>query len=100
MELAAEGYTDIIVTRHQEGPLLKLYVVGDEIVNASDACAAYEALVRDVRRTMHLDIFGVDLILTEQGPVIIDVNDFPSFSACREVAAEKIAACVKNNGRY
>ena len=95
LQFAMEGYTDLIVTRHEEGRLLKLYVVGDRIVNLSEAeSKVYAELVRDIRWTLNLDVWGVDLILTEQGPVIIDVNDFPSFNACRDVAAPLIADYV------
>lgn len=39
-----------------------------------------------------LAIFGGDGIITPQGDIyIIDINDFPSFSAVRETAAEQIA---------
>jgi glutathione synthase/RimK-type ligase-like ATP-grasp enzyme len=43
---------------------------------------------------LNLDVWGVDFILTEHGPIIIDVNDFPSFNACRDVAAPLIADYV------
>lgn len=87
LELAAEGYTDIIVTRHLEGPLVKVYAVGEHCWPD----AQYAELVQRVRAVLGLEIFGIDLILTEQGPMIIDVNDFPSFSSCRGEASQAIA---------
>lgn len=92
LELAAQGYTDIIVTRHLDGPLLKTYVVGD--AHWTSGCAApsnIAEIAATARQTLGLDIFGIDFILTSDGPLIIDVNDFPSFGACRDEAAQAIA---------
>ncbi|MCR5395680.1 MAG: hypothetical protein K6E86_09820 [Bacteroidales bacterium] len=94
LQLAAEGYTDIIVTRHVEGPLLKLYVVDGRIVNDSSENDCYGSLVERITQTLHLDIFGVDLIVSRSGVRIIDVNDFPSFNSCRAEAARAIADMV------
>jgi glutathione synthase/RimK-type ligase-like ATP-grasp enzyme len=41
-----------------------------------------------------LSVFGGDLILTATGPVLIDLNDWPSFSRCREAAAREIVHYV------
>ncbi len=84
IELAADGYTDIIVTRHLEGPLVKVYAVGDHCWPDT----RYADLMQRVRSVLGLEIFGVDLILDNGQPFIIDVNDFPSFSICRTEAAE------------
>ena len=43
---------------------------------------------------LRLDIFGGDLVLTEAGPVLIDLNDWPSFAPIRERAARAIAGYV------
>ena len=87
IQRASEGYTDIIVARHLEGTLQKVYLVGDQCWPTQE----YADLVRRVSVTIGLEILGVDLIVTESGPYIIDVNDFPSFSSCREEAASAIA---------
>ena len=48
-------------------------------------------------RALGLTIFGGDAIITAQGEIfIIDINDFPSFSAVREQAAAQIAKTVIN----
>jgi hypothetical protein len=42
-----------------------------------------------------LEIFGGDLVVREDGtPVLIDVNDWPSFARCRDEAADAIAGYV------
>jgi hypothetical protein len=39
-----------------------------------------------------LDVYGGDWIVQTDGtPVLIDLNDWPSFSPCREEASEAIA---------
>lgn len=50
-------------------------------------------------KAVGLDIFGGDCIVTPQGKIfIIDINDFPSFSAVRREAAHAIAkTIVKDN---
>jgi len=90
VELSAEGYTDIVVTRHLDGPLLKLYVVGNQSWPKSD----YSDIALKTASVMGLDFMGVDMILTEKGPYIIDVNDFPSFSCCKDEASASIAQFV------
>ena len=96
MELASMGYTDIIVTRHLDGPLLKAYVVGSHVWRYPQASVPVQwqlsdSCILDVARTLGLDICGIDFILTPDGPFVIDVNDFPSFSPCRDEAARAIA---------
>jgi ribosomal protein S6--L-glutamate ligase len=46
-----------------------------------------ERLVRNVGEVFGLDLFGVDLLETSSGWVIVDVNDFPSFSLIPDAAA-------------
>jgi len=47
-------------------------------------------------RLVGLAVFGGDVVLTPQGrPVLIDLNDWPSFSRCREAAAKEIAHYVQ-----
>ena len=56
------------------------------------------SLCRDAERLASLvgtDIYGGDCIVRSDGSyAIIDFNDFPSFSRCRDEAAEAIAGLV------
>lgn len=46
-------------------------------------------------RALGLEIFGGDLVVDSQGrPVLVDINDWPSFARCRDEAAEAIAGYV------
>ncbi|MFW9937235.1 MAG: hypothetical protein ACFFD5_06265, partial [Candidatus Thorarchaeota archaeon] len=40
--------------------------------------------IKRLGRKLNMTVFGVDYILTEDGPYIIDVNDFPSFRSIPE----------------
>ena len=48
-------------------------------LTADELPATWVQLATEVGRTFNLRIYGVDLLLTEQGPVIVDVNSFPGF---------------------
>ncbi len=116
----AEGVTDLVVTRHLEGDLLKVYAVtdgesltffrrfspreegytkfGNECHNsphrgyAADE-EALRTLALHIARVLGLQVFGFDVLLSATGePTVIDVNDWPSFSRFAEEAAAAIAA--------
>ena len=121
MQLVADDYTDVIVTRHLEGPVVKVYCVlgadgqptflrwflpqregyskfGDEVHNTPcpDQVELDEAQLRrqavSVGETLGLEVFGYDAILEPSGQLtVIDVNDWPSFSHFRSEAADAIA---------
>lgn len=73
----------------------KLYVIGDEVrgllkpsplaVGHTTSGAAFSpdpelvSLALQVRDRMQLDLLGVDVLLSEEGPVVVDVNDFPGY---------------------
>jgi len=47
-------------------------------------------------RTVNLDVYGGDFIVRSDGtPVLVDLNDWPSFSPCREEAAKAIVIRVR-----
>jgi ribosomal protein S6--L-glutamate ligase len=92
-----------------DGYDLKLYVCGDHVFavrkpspfNDDPVAAAYrihaDAAMVDVARrcgtAFGLDIYGVDTIETQQGLVVIEVNEFPNFSGLHE-APERLAEYV------
>jgi ribosomal protein S6--L-glutamate ligase len=51
------------------------------------------ALALEVGRLFGLDIYGLDVVETDKGPMVVDINDFPSFGNVPE-AEKLIAACV------
>lgn len=117
---ACRGITDFVVQAHVKGDLVKFYGVngtdffrvyypsddgqskfGDEKVNGNAHHYDYDldALQTTVERVASIadvPVYGGDAIIRADGTfVIIDFNDWPSFSRCREDAAKAIAALVR-----
>jgi ribosomal protein S6--L-glutamate ligase len=81
---------------------IKVWVIGDELSAARRRTAlesvdknADERLdpaelpedwirtARDAGRALGLQLYGVDLLITEGGPVVVDINPFPGFRGAR-----------------
>lgn len=110
------GICNYVVSAHVKGDLVKFYAVGntffryyyptddgdtkfgDEQHNGKAQHYAFETdrLQSEAARLAHLiglDVYGGDAIVDHTGHFcIIDFNDWPSFSRCREEAAEAIGA--------
>ena len=115
----ARGVTDVVVTAHVKGDVVKFYGVqgtaffktfhadggyskfGDEALNGTAMHYAFNArrLQNDAGRLAELtgtDVYGGDCIVREDGTyAIIDFNDWPSFARCRNEAAVAIATRVE-----
>lgn len=59
--------------------------------------AEWKRMVLEVGRVFDLRLYGVDLLQTERGPLVIDVNAFPGFRGVPG-AAEVLAAFVERLG--
>ncbi|MBQ0056722.1 MAG: hypothetical protein KBT20_03600 [Bacteroidales bacterium] len=127
LTMAAEGYSDIVVTKHLEGCVLKCYCVadadgnvvwsgsflpqtegytkfGDEAHNTYSESAvmpgeeALQDVATRIARVLRLRYFGFDAIIGKDGNIsVIDVNDWPSYSRYRDVAARAIACDALKN---
>ena len=76
---------------------IKLYLIGDRVFGIrkhpdtgerepiSVEPALAEIALR-CRRSLGLEICGVDLLISAQGPVVVDVNYFPSFRGVPDIA--------------
>ncbi|RYJ27476.1 alpha-L-glutamate ligase, RimK family [Streptomyces sp. L-9-10] len=93
---------------------LKVYSVGGELF-ATQRCsplhpertvperlvpltAEVAAIVAQAGRVYGLDLYGVDVLLGPEGPVVVDVNDFPSFRQVPNAAA-RVARTVLHLAR-
>jgi hypothetical protein len=96
------GIPDIVVQDHSRGPVVKFYGVGrGDFFKAYPASGKEEltsgleplrAVAERAAEAVGLDIYGGDAVLTsEEGAILIDLNDWPSFSRCRGAAASSIA---------
>ena len=114
------GIADYVVSHHIAGDVVKFYGVGDHFFRyfypTDDGATKYEhekingpahhyafdeaQLQKDVRRLAKLtglEVYGGDAIVRPDGSYcIIDFNDWPSFSRCRDEAAEAIAKLINN----
>ncbi|WP_405996990.1 RimK family alpha-L-glutamate ligase [Streptomyces sp. NBC_00829] len=108
-ELKGEGVLVAQPYVNNSGTDIKVYCVGEELfaterrsplhpdpsvperrVPLSAEVAAIAAHVGDVHG---LDLYGVDIVLGPYGPVVVDVNDFPSFRQVPDAPA-KVARAV------
>ena len=100
------GITDMVVSAHVEGDELKFYGVRGtgffRFFYADEEASHYAFSVEALRETAErlaaavgLEVYGGDCIVRQDGTFcIIDFNDWPSFSRCREEAAAAIAERV------
>lgn len=116
------GVEDVVTTAHVKGDLVKFYGVsgtgffmtfypdddgyskfGDEKVNGRPRRYRFDAdkMKSDAERLAALtgvDVYGGDCIVRDDGSyAIIDFNDWPSFSRCKDTAAEAITFKVKSD---
>lgn len=111
--LQGRGIDEVVISRHIQGDIIKFYGIGEEFFrvcrpNPNDTKFGLEKINGTPRhypidsRRLHatalaaarstgVEIFGGDAIITPEGDIyIIDLNDFPSFSAVRDEAAQAI----------
>lgn len=115
------GVSDMVVSTHVVGDLIKFYGVGDDFFRcyypSDDKISKFgdekingmahhypfdkEAFHKEAARLSKLtgvDVFGGDAIVDSEGKYyIIDFNDWPSFFRCREDAADAIAQFIIHN---
>jgi hypothetical protein len=107
---AERGVPWVALQQHVPGTIVKFYGVADGRFfrwYASDAGAAgprpaidedrLKALAFDAAALLGLEVFGGDVALPRPNrPILIDINDWPSFAPFREEAAQAIAAYVSD----
>ena len=109
------GIKEFIQMQHSHGDIVKFYGIADRLfhysypgsgkfghekINGAPRHYAFDdTALKDIAhraaRAIGLEIYGGDAIITLQGEIfIIDINDFPSFTAVREAAAAEIAQLI------
>ena len=48
-------------------------------IPAQELPADWAHITLEIGRVFNLRLYGVDLLITERGPIIVDVNSFPGF---------------------
>src|SRR6266571_438734 len=109
---ARRGVTRVALQAHVGGPIVKFYALADGRffswyaadpgrVDISEE--KLKGLVFAAARAVGLEVFGGDVAFPEpDAPVLIDLNDWPSFAPVRAAAAEAIAGYIDEkaaNGR-
>jgi len=51
----------------------------DVTIASHDIPKQWSDMVQAIGRAFDLRLYGVDLLLTEHGPMIVDINSFPGF---------------------
>lgn len=103
--LHQRGIQQIDVRAHIVGEWVKFYGVrqtsffrcyGQQNTSVSDLVSRrVERLADTVAQLVGTDVYGGDCIVpADNQPVLVDFNDWPSFSRCRDEAAEAIASIV------
>ena len=118
-EMRSRGITEMIHCEHVAGDIIKFYGVekkyfhysypdpekskfGLEKINGTPHCYPFsiekmKATVFAAAEKIGLEIYGGDCIVCKDGEIlIIDMNDFPSFTAVRDKAAKEIAEHITN----
>ena len=120
LEMERRGISEYTVSAHVRGDVVKFYGVrtgffryfyptddgqtkfGDEARNGQAHHYAFDAggMQREAERlaeAVGVEVYGGDCIVRSDGSYcFIDFNDWPSFSRCREAAAEAIALRIKS----
>lgn len=108
-QLAARAIPIAAIQAHVEGPVVKFYGLGSgaffhAYLAGSKSPVPPDLVGADVLRELarqaavrfRLDIFGGDVVVAAPGrPVLIDLNDWPSFAPVRGEAARAIARYVQ-----
>ena len=119
------GISDIVVSAHIKGDLIKFYRVKDtsffkyyyptqegdskfglESINGRPHFYPFDVqhlmqIVDETADIVGLDIYGGDAIVTPEGKIfIIDFNDWPSFSRFKEEAADAIVEHIIDKATY
>lgn len=94
-EFPTDTYRFLLAQRYADNPGfdIKLYVTGEEVYavakksplhpdiqeGAIPVTPVLKKLAVGIGRLFGLNIYGLDVVDTPQGPIILDINDFPSF---------------------
>ena len=116
---ALRGICRVVVSEHLDGDLVKFYGVagtdfffwfypyqslhskfGQETVNGAPTGFCFsennmKAICFQAAQVLGVEVFGGDAVVAADGTIcLIDFNDWPSFSPCREEAGKAIAQAI------
>jgi glutathione synthase/RimK-type ligase-like ATP-grasp enzyme len=95
-----------VLQEHVQGDLIKFYGVLPQkwfrhFYHRPEEAKEFPFSLEKLRETaemaasrLGLQVYGGDIVVTENAHYLVDINSWPSFAICREEAAEQIARCV------
>lgn len=114
-QMESRGISLFIQMQHSQGDIIKFYGIGNRLfhycyptngkfgheeINGTPQGYSFDAdklkeITQRAAKAIGLAIYGGDAIITPEGDIfIIDLNDFPSFTAIREKAAKMIVKLI------
>lgn len=117
-QMASRGIMQCIQMLHCTGDIVKFYGIGEDFFHYCYPCSgkfghekingtpkhtpfdssALKEIAQKAASALGLTIYGGDAVVTDDGCIfIIDINDFPSFTAVRDEAAKEIARLIISN---
>ncbi len=97
--MRARGIRKVLAQEPVEGTVVKFYATADGALLRAFPEAAdlgeLKVLATSAANVLGLEVFGGDVVVGDGEMTLIDVNDWPSFSRCRDEAAEAIARQVE-----
>lgn len=117
-QMASRGIMQCIQMLHCTGDIVKFYGIGEDFFHYCYPCSgkfghekingtpkhtpfdnsALKEIAQRAASAVGLTIYGGDAVVTDDGCIfIIDINDFPSFTAVRDEAAKEIARLIISN---
>ena len=117
-QMASRGIMQCIQMQHCPGDIVKFYGIGEDFFRHCYPCSgkfghekihgtpkhnpfdssALKEIAQRAASAVGLTIYGGDAVVTADGSIfIIDINDFPSFTAVRDEAAKEIARLIISN---
>lgn len=105
LEMAKPNHSFFLAQHYVENPGydIKLYVIGQDVYAVKQrsplhpevevekqlilVSSEWRKLARRVGEIFGLDIYGLDVLETRKGPVVVDINDFPSFGNVPEAVS-------------
>jgi glutathione synthase/RimK-type ligase-like ATP-grasp enzyme len=109
-EYHRRGIRSAVIQKNIPGPVVKFYAVkGTPFFHAYFHDPAQKipfnidrlkAIANLCARTLNVDIYGGDAVITPEGDIqIIDLNDWPSFAPVRDEASVHIAGVIEKKAR-
>ncbi|MDD5162916.1 MAG: hypothetical protein PHD95_01780 [Candidatus ainarchaeum sp.] len=105
--LHKKGVKNVLIQEYVKGKEIKFYGIGNTILlppTSLEQVSQIElSLIRKIAlkatTVLKTDVFGGDIIFTKSNAVLIDFNEWPSFSTIREKAAVEICNLIEQKAR-